>query len=192
MQKLPPSIAKSIDESNYVKLSSLTAALSSSTINNKQNGSEPVESDKINELDSKANLLNNLYHVNNNNNNNNQSTKTILSIVNQKNINNLNNLLNKTNLNGNNNVKANDSITDIKAGLINNVDFNKNGLPPSNTIVPNIDTPTKLNGNFNRNSQSYVIQSMGTCPINGNEMTTTKGKCLFSLYLFTFVIKKKC
>lgn len=177
VQPLPASLAKSIDESNYVRLSSLTAALSSAAANKGGGGDKPVDpadSDKVNELDGKANLLSSLYHATNQTANA-YNAKAILSIVNQKNINNLNNLLNKSNLSCINTTKPADGHADMKAALISNVDFNKNGLPTPNTIVPNSE-PTKLNGNFNRNSQSYVIQSNGSCAVNGTELAATKGK----------------
>lgn len=181
VQSIPPSVAKNIDESNYVKLSSLTAALSNAALgkgaSDKQ--TESIGCDKVNEVDGKANLLNNLYHVNSNHNQalNAYNAKAILSIVNQKNINNLNNLLNKTNHGCINSNKTNECVAETKSGLmLSNADFNKNGLPTPNTIVPNIDT-AKLNGNFNRNSQTYVIQPIGNGAANGNELAPpTKGK----------------
>lgn len=194
--KIPPNIAKTIDESNYVKLSSITAAICNATAN-RQNSSVDKwptnESDKINELNNKTNILNHLNHVNSVN-----TQKSVLSMVNQKNINNLNNLLNKSSATTHNcinqaNNKINNDLNDAKLSTNTNVDYNKNGLPQPPS-PPNVDI-TKFNGNFSRNSQSYVIQSMGsgvptTNPVpilNGNvdEKVVAKGKNrLFSLALY--------
>lgn len=133
--KMPPDIAKTIDESNYVKLSSITTAIANAaemangngrTHNHHQlhhrvdasNGKTPIDnddindSDKINELDNKANLLNNFYA------NSNGFANNMMSIVNQKNLNNLNNLYNNNN-NANTTITAT-TTTAAAAAIVNN------------------------------------------------------------------------
>lgn len=210
--KMPPDIAKAIDESNYVKLSSITTAIAGATDLNNGNmrmihrneptpNGKPVaddlhESDKINELDSKANILNNFYANTNGFNNN---SKTIMSLVNQKNLNNLNNIFNhNTNTNPNtNNMLNNSDFT--KLNLTNGgngggaIDYNQNGLPAipnapplpgSVAQVPCDSNTNKCNAPCNGNSQAYVINSNSSNDVvNGEDALAvltndpTKGRC---------------
>lgn len=186
---MPPDIAKTIDESNYVKLSSITTAIAGAAelangnnrvihrnepTNGKSHADEMHESDKINELD-KTNILNNFYA------NGYSNPKTIMSIVNQKNLNNnLNNIFN--NNNANNMLNSSDftklNLANGGSGAAVPIEYNQNGLPaipkapplPGSVAQISCDNTNKLNATCNGNSQAYVIKSNGTNDIvNGDE-----------------------
>lgn len=189
--RMPPDIAKTIDESNYVKLSSITTAIAAGATdlahgnhkvvmhrNEPPNGQIPSheqlhDSDKVNELDSKANMLNNFYA----NTNGYNHSKAIMSIVNQKNLNNLNNIFNH---NTNHNMLNNSDFT--KLNLPNGcdssggaIDYNQNGLPaiPKAPPLPGSMAQVPCDNNTNKcngNAQAYVIKSNGSNEVvNGDD-----------------------
>lgn len=199
--KMPPDIAKSIDESNYVKLSSITTAIAgaadlanannrsmrrSEPPNGKVHSDDVHENDKINELDNKAIMLNNFYANTNGYNN----SKTIMSMVNQKNLNNLNIIFNNNNNNSATNTNNMLNNSDFaKLSLTNGssvnggtpIDHNQNGLPaipkapplPGSMAQVPCDNTNKLNAACNGNSQAYVIKSNGTNDVvNGDDIVT--------------------
>lgn len=186
---MPPDIAKTIDESNYVKLSSITTAIAAGATdlthgnhrptmqrNEPPNGRPPShelhDNDKVNELDSKANLLNNFYA----NTNGYNHSKAIMSIVNQKNLNNLNNIFNNNTTN--HNMLNNSDLTKLNLpngcdGSGGAIDYNQNGLPaiPKAPPLPGsvAQVPCDNNTNkFNGNAQAYVIKSNGPNDVNGD------------------------
>lgn len=212
--KIPPDIAKSIDESNYVKLSSITTAIAAAASENRViqrnestndgNTNELHENDKINELDDKAMILHNFY-ANNTNGYNNNNSKAIMSIVNQKNLNNLNNIFN----NNTNNLLNNSDFTKLNVtngnGIGGAIDYNQNGLPsviPKAPPMPETMTPiscdntNKFNASCNGNAQANVIKSNGSNDIvNGDETLlaaltndAAKGRIArLHIYLFTLL-----